>query len=347
VRKRFTSPPYGWSQDTPDGALLALTAAGALRATFNGATVLATQIDQSKLGQVEFRADTAVITTTQRVGLRALIAGAGVECKPGQEEAALTAFVEALQALAAASGGPAPMPEPPSTDLLQQIKRLGGKEALLLAWEKRDELKAAHTAWKAASHTAAARRPRWQALQRLLAHAEGLPQAEEVARQANAINTHRTLLADPDPVAPLCAALAEALRLARQAARAAFVTEAGKHLVALEADPAWQALPEEARTDILRTGPFDPGPAPEVGTEEELLQALDTRPPAHWANARAALPERATVVLLEAARRARPEAVRIAVPNATLASDAEVERFLADLREAILREIRAGRPVVI
>ena len=67
IRKRLTGSPYGWPQDAVDAALLTLVVTGQLRASQNGAPVGVQQIDNTKLGQTEFRAEGVTITPIQRI----------------------------------------------------------------------------------------------------------------------------------------------------------------------------------------------------------------------------------------------------------------------------------------
>ena len=61
----------------------------------------------------------------------------------------------------------------------------------------------------------------------------------------------------------------------------------------------------------------------------------------------AALPERAAQARAEAARLLAPQAVRVRPRGATLKTEAEVEAYVAELREDLLRHVTAGKPVVI
>ena len=54
VRGHFSNPPYGWSRDTVDGALLALLAGGFLRATRNGQVLTAKGMTQQQIAAAEF-----------------------------------------------------------------------------------------------------------------------------------------------------------------------------------------------------------------------------------------------------------------------------------------------------
>lgn len=105
IRDKFTGQGYGWPKDTVEGALLALLASGNLRALQNGTPVAAPQVDQTKLGQTEFRVEGATITTVQRIAVEKLVKEGGVAYKTGEVAVAAPSLVPLLIALAQAAGG--------------------------------------------------------------------------------------------------------------------------------------------------------------------------------------------------------------------------------------------------
>ena len=106
--------PFGWPRDAVDAALIALHRSQHLRVTLNGALVVPGQLDQNKIPKAEFRVDSAPLPVGDRLLVRGLIATL-VACKNGEEVAKAPEFIQAVQNLAAAAGGPAPLPAPPSS----------------------------------------------------------------------------------------------------------------------------------------------------------------------------------------------------------------------------------------
>src|SRR5581483_1889778 len=80
IRKHFGAPPYGWPQDAIDGALLALLAAGFLRATRAGQPQAAKQLDRSHISSTEFVSEGATVSAMQRLAVRTLIKDLGLAC---------------------------------------------------------------------------------------------------------------------------------------------------------------------------------------------------------------------------------------------------------------------------
>ncbi len=347
VRKRFEGSPYGWPKDAADAALLALVVSGHLRAMQNGSPVGVQQIDNVKLGQTEFRAEGVTVTPIQRIGIRKLLADAGMNVKSNEEALALPNFLAQMTNMAYAAGGSPPLPLRPDTAHLETLKSLTGNEQLLSVYEQRDRLAQEAKDWKQIKQQADIRLARWQILQRLLDHALSLPLYAQVKEQADAINANRSLLDNPDPVPPLCTALTDDLRAAVKIARE-------KHLEAYDAkiddlynDPVWQQLPEPDQKQIQMSHGLNPLPLLKVGNETELLATLDSTPLKDWENKTAAIAERVKAALLEAARRLEPKAERVTLTSATLNTEADVDAYLKNLRTALMTHIDAGHPVVV
>jgi hypothetical protein len=347
VRKRFQGEPYGWPQDAIDGALLTLVVAGLVRVSKNGQPVSAKQLDQREIGVADFAGEGVVITAKQRIDLRAFFGELGLNCKTGEEAEASVRVLDRLLGLSRAAGGEAPLPERPSTGTIEDLLALAGNEQLAAVWQRRDELQADNAAWTRAQTLIAERQPRWATLQRLLTHAAGLPVATEVTPQVVAIRTQRSLLAEPDPVAPLLRTLATAMRNALQEQRRKLVEAQQRELSGLQATEEWLRIPGDARQRILRENSLGPVPELKVGTDEDLLKELDAAPLADWNEKALALPGRVAKAREEAVKLLTPQAVRVSVPSATLKTPQEVDTYLATLREAILAHVNAGKPVIL
>ena len=112
LRSRFTGPPYGWSQDAVDGALIVLANAGLVRVTGDdGKPASLPDLPRQKLGKCTFRGETTIITIAQRMPVRGLLTDAGIAFENNQEHLVLTALLERLDAAARQSGGEPPAPE--------------------------------------------------------------------------------------------------------------------------------------------------------------------------------------------------------------------------------------------
>ena len=140
VRTHFSDPPYGWSRDAVDAALISLFGTGHLRATSNGIPLKPGQLDQAKISATDFRVESATIDTRQRLKVRKLFKTAGVDCKPNEETAAASEFISRLSDLARSAGGEAPLPKPLDTSHLLDLQSLAGNEQLVGILNQHDEL---------------------------------------------------------------------------------------------------------------------------------------------------------------------------------------------------------------
>jgi hypothetical protein len=345
VRKHFTGVGYGWSQDSVDGALLALVAGGFVRATQNGQTKTAKQLIQSQIGVTTFHQEGVTVSAIQRIAVRKLMADLGLPCNPNEEAEAIPKALHRLADLAHGAGGPPPLPERPSTLKIEILRALGGNAQLVAVHDAREELRAAFSDWTKAGEKIVQRQPRWLILQQLLQDAATLPVAAQVAPQLSAIRSERSLLTEPDPVSPLIGQLTDELRAALQEAHGRFVDVYQREIKILEASQEWQAIGETDRQAILSS--LGSIPSIQVSTEDALLRTLQASPLHTWADSTAALPTLFAQARMKAARLLEPKSVRVKPKPATLRSAEEVETYLEELRAEIMKSIDAGNPVIL
>jgi hypothetical protein len=346
VRKHFQADLYGWPQDAVDGVLLALLAGGFLRATLNAQAVTARQFAQSQVGVVDFYSEGTVIQTQQRLAVRGLLQKLGLPVKAGEEGEAIPRLLERLKDLASRASGEPPVQLPPSTEHIDKLIELAGNEQFVAVYEAREQLLGDYQAWSAAEKAIGERLPLWERLRRLLRHAESLPVSGEVMPQVDAISAARTLLGDPDPVAPLTQRVVEELRGSLTSARARVIEARERELEALFATTDWQQLPEPDRESILAANSLGPMPELQVGDADSLLATLDASPLSDWEEKLMALPGRAAKAREQAAKSLEPKAVRVKPKPAKLRNAAEVDDYLAALRTEIMGHIDDGNPVI-
>lgn len=355
VRKHFTGPPYGWSQDAVDGALLVLLACGTISASRSGAPAQAKGMQQGQLGTVDFRGEVPV-QVKQRIEVRKLLGDMGIQARSNEETAAIQIMFRRMQELAVAAGGSAPLPERPSTAALAALQAQSGNQQLLAVHEARATLLADYQAWKRAGELSAQRLPRWERLQQLLGHANGLAAVQEVEAQAQAIRTNRALLVEPDPLPPLLEKVASALRTEMQDAQRRFAEARAREVASIEGSDEWQRLaaepgrlgePKNIRQRLLDEHGLGEITLPPLGTDADLLLALESTRLAQWDDRIAALPARAAQVRARIAGMLEPAAVSLRPRPATLRTPGDVEAYLGRLRSDIMKSIEAGNPVII
>lgn len=347
VRKKFMGPPYGWPQDAVDGCILALMAGGFVRATKNGSPVPVKGFIQSQIGVTNFFSEGITISAIQRIAVRKFIQSVGLSIKPNEEAEAIPLVLRKIIQQSSEAGGNAPLPEQPTTRELEDLLTLGGNEQFLAVHDRREALLQQFTEWKKAADLRQERWSRWELLENLARYAAPLTEAGEISTQVEAIRRGRSLLTSPDPVQPLLQQTAAALRTALQERRARLMTVLQNELAALEALPEWQKLEPAQRQSILHANALTAPAELPVGTDADLLRALEAGSLTDWDNRIAALPGRAQKAREAAIQLSTPKAIRVTPPHTTLNNPAEVDAYLTELRKEILSHINDGKPVII
>jgi len=345
LREHFKAAPFGWPQDAIDGALFVMLVAGNLRATNNGQPVQAS-LPQNQVGVAHFYVDVPPLDVGQRLDLKALFQKVGITTQNGKEAEAAAEALKKLLALAESAGGAAPRPETPDTQDLRALQMQSGNAQLLQIHEHKDALATKLAAWKKSRDAITIRWPAWERLQDFQTYATGLPEAEATAKSIAAITTGRTLLAEPDPVPELTKQLATALRIAlgklQDDLAAAFQAGDAK----LAASSVWSGLTDEQRAAIATACQLTPPPKAAIGTDDEILAAVHTRTLTDRRNLLDAVPQRFSRALEEAGKLATPEAVRVTLPGAIIKTPAELDQWLAGVRQQVEDKLKDG-PVIL
>jgi len=348
IHRVLKAAPYGWPQDAIDAALTALHRSGHLRATKNGQAVAPGSLDQTALKTAEFRAERIRIPAGDRIALRGLYSRVGLNCKNGEEEQRAPQFLDALINLSERTGGAPPLPAPPDTRSIDDLKRLVGAEQLNAIFIRRAELEFSIEAWSAVAQRASARREEWDLAAALRQHAGSLAGCEEAGRQLDAVAAQRSLLDETNHVAPVVAALAGALRTAVSGAHAGFMAAVESARQLLEGDATWRRLGDAQKATILQSVGLDVPAVPQIGTNEELRRSLDSRSLRSWSEQADAVPQRTTRALAEAAALVEPtkQTTTVVVRRGTLATEADVRTWVAEHERRFLEAVRTG-PVIV
>ncbi len=345
---RFTAPPYGWPKDAVDAALATLLVSGHLSARWQGQPLKLADLDQRRIGQVDFRIEQKPLTAVQKLRIRQLYQAVGQPFQPGSEEAAAAELVQRLKVLARSAGGEPPAPEPPHDPGLLELEGLSGNELLRALFGRADDLTARIAEWQALAGRIAARLPGYDRARQLVAQAiaAGLAGADQQAATLDAIQANRSLLHEPDPVTPVLQAVGGALRGALRQAHADYERILAAERARLDAHPAWAALVPEQQEALLSSVGIAARPVPVMGSDEELLAALHACDLATWRAHTDALPTRFAQALAAAIQEAEPKARPLDLPPATLRTVEEMESWLDTVRKRIEAALRDG-PVIL
>lgn len=343
IRDNFESPPYGWPRDTIDGALYILLATGELKARDTAhKAVDAKSLERSKLTQAFFEPESVNITPIQKIKIRTLFQNLGIGCQPGEELAKAPAFIDKVKSLAAAAGGPAPQPEPPSAKAITALEQASGNGLLLELVSKADELTALAKQWEQTAQLIQKRLPLWNQLDALLDYASSLGPYADLKAEVAAISAQRSLLTDPDPVRPVLERATDTLRKALTAKLDAYRAEHEAQTAQLEADSNWQKLDGEKHAELIRAHHIDPPVTLDLSTAEKLADALDDCDLQRWIERTQALTTRFAAVRMDTAKLLKPNVVQVKLPQRTLNDVDEVRAWLAEVEQLLLAQVAKG-----
>ncbi len=351
IQKVLKASSFGWPQDAIDAALIALHRSGHLRATRNGQPIAVGSLDQASVKSAEFRLEKVRLTASERIALRGLFEKAGVTTRSGDEEARAIVFLDALGQRARQAGGDGPLPAIPDIRLIEDLGRRTGSEQLGAILESKAQLEEKIAAWGTLAKRADERRPAWEMAIAFRRHAEGLAVADEIGKELDAIAEQRSLLGDADPVTPLVAKIAAALREELKRLRGGLVHAVERANADLAVDATWKGLEDSAREQIRRAVGLEAPTAVDISTSEALRRCLDERSLSAWRALVDAVPQRVGKALEEALRLAKRDseakpASTVTVRRCTLADEAAVGAWVAE-HEAKLREAVGKGPVVV
>jgi hypothetical protein len=349
IRSQFESPPYGWSRDAVDGGLQMLLVAGLIRAQGERGQALDPKgLERKTIGKAMFKVESATVTTAQRIQVRKLLQKVGLSAKQGEELAHVPQFLQKMAELAGQAGGEAPKPAGPDTTSLDELRLIAGNEQLLALYNRRDELGGSIDNWTDLGERIAKRRPNWTVLERLMAHASHLQDAEVILAQVKNIEQQRQLLEEPDPVAPLVANLTQLLRDELNKLDAEYAARHAEGLKRLADDSNWQQLEPEQRYPLMSAESLHEAARPkvEVQSTNDVLNTLDQCSLSMFADRVAAMPARFDNVARGAAELCEPQAQFIQVPRRTLKTDEEIDSWVDDVKQQLKAALQNG-PIVI
>lgn len=347
IRDQFKASPYGWPQDAIDGALFAMLASGHVLAEDAAhKSVTFSQLERAKITQTFFKPEKVTITPVQLIQIRKLFQAAGIVCQPGEEQAKTSLLLAELRDRAQSAGGDTPKPEVPDLKPIQDLGLITGNALLAELFTQRETLTAKLEEWQAAAEKISQRSSNWSQLQALLSQAKVIGPGERLIKEAEAIQSQRALLADPDPVQAL---LDEAIKVLRNALNhqvKAYNEERDQHLKGLDTDANWGKLESTQQQALLKKHGVDTPADTKAASADELIEALDEVPLTAWEDRRKALSHRFDELRMEVAKLLEPKVVRVHLPHSTVRDEAELDQWLAEARAAVVEKLKDG-PVML
>ena len=348
LQSQLIAAPFGWPKDAVDAALLTLLSHGNVRADREGVAVAsAKELPPTQIGKSTFYKEDAPPSTAERLAVRGLLGDADVPYVTGQEGVAISGLLQRLVELAHRAGGPAPLPEAPNTDHVVALTGLAGNQLFRAVAGEAEQLRQDISSWKLEADRRENREREWSRLERLLGHAGGLNGSDAIAAQRDAIKTDRLLLSDPDPVAPLVTPVSQLLREALSLEMGELKEAYAGEMSSLESSDEWKQLNDGDRSEVIAEVALHPLGEHPIGTEDELLSVLDSTPISAWRERRQALPAKVAAARQAAAKRLEPKSVSVKPKSATLKSESDVESYVSDLKEDLMRHVSAGETIII
>jgi hypothetical protein len=347
IRENFEAPPFGWPRDAIDGALYALLAAGHIKATdVSSKSVDSKILDRAKLTQTSFQRESVNITPPQLIKIRTLFSAVGVPCQPKEELTKVPALLAKLREQASKAGSQAPAPEAPKLTSIEVIEAQTGNAQLLELFTRNDEVVGLSKAWTKTAGDIAKRLPVWSKLKELLRHAKGLGPYATLKAEVDAIEMQRSLLANPDPVRPLLDKTVDLLRQALNAKLEVFHQTFAQQQAQLHADTDWNKLSEAQRAELSSKHNLTAPGTVQLGTPEQLQDALDECDLDHWVSKTQALSSRFEAARHAAVQLLKPNVVHVALPKRTLNDEAELTAWLAEVKALLNAKLKQG-PVAL
>jgi hypothetical protein len=346
IGKILQASPFGWPKDAIAAALIALHRLQHISATLNGVPVPLGQLDQNKISKAQFRVEQTVLSVGDRLRLRKLFTSLKIQCKGGEEAIKASEFLNELLSLAASAGGPPPLPAPPATTEIDDLKRLVGGDQLAAIRIKADDLEKKISEWTKAKELAEKRKPVWDVAERMAKHAGSLSAATEQIAQMDAVRRERMLLAPVDPVSPIRGALADLLRKAINDAQAEHEAAYKTAMDALAKNSTWQQVPANKQAEIVAEAGLLVPKKSDISSDEALLASLDSRSLAARQAEALAVTGRVQRALELAAKYLEPKVKIVNIERATLRSKDDVDKWLERTGKTLSEAVKQG-PVLV
>jgi hypothetical protein len=347
IRKKFNAAPYGWPQDAIDGVLTALIASNHLSARINSNPLTLAEVDQKKLGQAAFRIESPVLTAVQKLAIRKLFQEAGLQkTTPGNELTDAIRFIEHAKTIAAQAGGNAPVPMAPAALEITKLEAFSGNDLLMELHDQRDVLLLKIKTWQGTGKGIVKRLPVFILAEKLVGQAAGLVEQPGWATTLLAVRANRSLLDDPDPVAQVLKEVSNSLRINVSKAYKTYSDTFNGESKRIMTNSIWQKLTEEKRQSLLKIAGVSPRILPDMGSDEQLLSALDVCSLASWQSQTDALSTQFAKVLAAAIIEAEPKARRVTLSTVTIHTQAELDAWLEKSKNEIEAALKNG-PVIL
>lgn len=343
IRDYFFAAPYGWPQDTIEGALYALLASGILIAKDSrNNPVSAAELERKQLNQTNFQPESITIRSIDLIKIRGLLNACGIDCAPNEEAAKLSNLVDRGRQLAKQAGGNAPLPAYPDSRVFDEIAQQSGNAKLKMVLDEQDVIKTAIQEWTATAERIEQRRSEWLLLQDLLGCSRGLVFQETVQAEVDAIIAHRSLLDEPNPISSLTQEMISKLREAVKHHVQRYQSRHAECLAQLQADEHWLQLDATQQNDMLAKRKLLTIEEPDLSDANAIIDSLNEVSLEQWTDRTESLASKFDSARMEAVQLLQPKLQRISLPRPTFQTEADVDAWLVEVKQQILDKLTDG-----
>lgn len=348
IRNAFDIPPFGWSKDAIDGAIIALCASEHVRGYLQHKQIPAKEIDKKILGKMEFRIETIVIGTNDKIALKGLCTSLNIPPEIGNEVERATKVLDALKALASTTGGEKPLPEMDIPLYLGEIRVLSGNNLVKALVDRHSEIKNDVKKWEQTTKRIQERFTPWNQLNNLIDHAHGLPLLDEITPQCEAICEQRSLLSDPDPVPPLLKEIRSGIREALKNGENLVKDAQALILHELKGDQLWKKLSEEQQENLKKKYHLILLPTMKLENDDAIIAQVKKTPINSFDPLVKVIEGCMPHIRSDMAKILEPKTVTISVSSGVIVkNEKELDKFLSDVRVRVKDELEKGNPVML
>lgn len=343
IREHFLAAPYGWPQDAIDGGLAVLMATGILIAyDSRNNPVSATTLERKQITQTNFKPESITIRPVDLIKIRSLINSCGIDCQVGEESIKLLLLAEKGRELAKRAGGEAPLPKVPDSRLFDELARHSGNAQLKHVLDEQEAIKQAIKDWADIAKRIEARRSDWTLVKGLLDLSRGLSFHAAIQTEVDAVVSQRSLLDEPNPVSGLIQQLVNKLRDAIQFHVRAYLARHAECLDQLQTDSHWQQLSPEQQQAILDKRKLLKLEEPALNDAAAIIDSLNDVSLEQWTDRTESLASKFDNARMEAVQLLQPKLQRITLPRKTFETEADVDTWLAEVKQQVLDKLNDG-----
>ena len=349
IRKKFDSPPYGWSRDSIDGALQVLLESAQISVSDDrGKSVEPSSLDRSNIGKFDFKRETVVMKVNESIKIRELMMKVGISATPNAEQKSVPEFLEKMKILATGAGGESPKPELPNTEIIEKIEELSGNEQLKLIFEHKNTLEKNILDWKEVGKKISKRWLNWEVLKQISSHVSNLEVVDSVYSRIDEIEKQRLLLNEPDLILPVIEEITQELRIQLNSLQVEYDTKYKAGMSLLKSDEYWESLDNNVKSELLLKHKLDNASCPKVkvGSTKDIIATLNILTIPNFRDTVEAIPVRFKNVADAAAKVLEPKVQFVNLPLSTLKSEQEVQHWLDSVSKQIFKALKSG-PVKI